>query len=209
MEILKRLGGLVVRAAQRFNAESRAHKVIDKIKAGDVRPAPKYEAAVRQLEQTLEQNPGLIEKLSKKDAPLDDRLRQVYVTSQREIIEPEQTSDRPLPLSRTTPEEFDFGYLEPQKVPRGKIAMRDVLQMLNEHQMDPEEGTAAKFSEKYKVKESYIEDILKHYKVLSVHISDPKMKKLTPQKELPLVQGVKEKDLLRNREKNREKKENY
>lgn len=191
MEVLRKLRSLVVRAAQRFNAESRAHRVLDK---QEVRPAPKYEANVRQLEKTLSENPELIQKLSQKNATLDDRLKKVYVTSETEIIRsseiPEgESSERPLPLNRKTPEEFEFGYMESEKVPRGKLSMRSVLEMLNEHQLNAENATAAKFSTEYKVKESYIEDILSHYKVLSLVVNDPKMRKMPVAKETPMIEG--------------------
>lgn len=194
MEVLRKLQSLVVRVAQRFNAESRAHRVLDKQKAGEVRPAPKYEATVRELERTLSENPELIQKLSQKSAPLDDRLKKIYVTSETEIVQnperPEsESSERSLPLNRKTPEEFEFGYMESLKVPRGKMSMRRVLEMLNEHQLDAENATAAKFSTQYKVKESYIQDILSHYKVLSLHVNDPKMKKRLPQQEMAMLEG--------------------
>lgn len=196
MGIFNKLRGLVIRAAQRFNAESRAHRVLDKQKAGEVRPAPKYEANVRELERTLSENPELIKKLSEKNTPLDDRLKKVYVTSESHIVQnPERTeeevdsSERPLPLNRKTPEDFEFGYLESEKVPRGKISMRSVLEMLNEHQLDAEKGTAAKFSQEYKVKESYIQDILTHYRVLALQVNDPKFAKLPKTKEQQLLEG--------------------
>lgn len=189
MEVLRKLRSLVVRAAQRFNAESRAHRVLDKQKEKPS-PAPKYEANVRELERTLTENPELIQKLSRKDAPLDDRLKKIYVKSETEILQEGGTSERPLPLNRKTPEEFKFGYMESEKVPRGKISMRSVLEMLNEHQLDAEKGTAAKFSTDYKVKESYIQDILTHYKMLSVHVNNPKMVKLPPKvKEMEMLEG--------------------
>lgn len=194
MEVLRKLRSLVIRTAQRFNAESRAHRVLDKQQAGEVRPAPKYEASVRELERTLSENPEIIQKLSQKNAPLDDRLKKVYVTSETEILpNPESSNieslERPLPLNRKTPEEFEFGYMESQKVPRGKISMRNVLEMLNEHQLDAENATAVKFSKQYKVKESYIQDILSHYRMLSVHIGDPKIKKLPKTPREMLLEG--------------------
>lgn len=194
MGIFRKMGAMMRRAAQRFNAESRAHRVLDKQKAGEVRPAPKYEANVRELERTLTENPELIAKLSKKDMPLDDRLKKVFVTSETEIIRnPElpENEARPLPLDRKTPQEFEFGYMESEKVPRGKISMRSVLEILNEHQSDPENASTVKFSEQYKVKEEYIKDILTHYKMLALHVNDPKMRRLPSQKQTPLVEGKK------------------
>uniref|UniRef100_A0A336MI24 CSON012648 protein n=1 Tax=Culicoides sonorensis TaxID=179676 RepID=A0A336MI24_CULSO len=196
MVFLKKLKSLFIRAAQNFNIESRAHRVLDKQKAGEIRPAPKYEANIREMERVLTENPEYIKKLSQKDTPLDDRLKNVYVKSETEIIrnpeKPEgESTARPLPVSRTTPEDFEFGYLESEKVPRGKIAMRSVLEMLNKHQLNPESSSSAEFSNQYKVKEEYINDILTHFRLLSVHVNDPKMRAIPGRKPDQIMEGKK------------------
>lgn len=178
-----------VRTSQRFNVESRAHKVIsaDKPKA-----APKYESNVRDLQRALEADPQLVEKLSQKNEPLDSRLKQVFVTSQREILNAggQAAPEKSMPLNRTAPEDFEFGYQESARTPTGKVTMRNVLKFLGEHQAQPEEFPAARIATDYGLPEEQVENILKHYKMLALHVNDPRLKALpnrTPHQ--PLISG--------------------
>jgi NADH dehydrogenase [ubiquinone] 1 alpha subcomplex assembly factor 4 len=90
------MGKVLSIASQRFNVENRAHRVISQSKP---KPAPQYEANVKDLERILRgkfcmkknenlsmklflvDHPEIVEQASRKDSKLDDRLKQVFVTS--------------------------------------------------------------------------------------------------------------------------------
>ncbi|EDV94749.1 protein NDUFAF4 homolog [Drosophila grimshawi] len=191
---------MVARKANRFNVENRAHRVLEREKPT---PAPKYESNLRDMERTLELDPTFVDKLNRKDASLDTRLKDVYVTSKdqfiQRVLERQAAADkldskllRKLPLERTTPDDFEYGYLEPIRVAIGRCTLRQALQFINDHQLDPEEWTAKRIAEQYKLKEAHVDNILHYFKTFSVYIPDQKYKdkmltqakqKLIPDKE--------------------------
>ncbi|XP_030558878.1 protein NDUFAF4 homolog [Drosophila novamexicana] len=184
---------MVARKANRFNVENRAHRVLEREKPT---PAPKYESNLRDMERTLELDPKFVDKLNIKDAGLDTRLKDVYVTSQDQFIqrvldrqEATTKEERPLPLERTTPEDFEYGYMEPTRTSQGRCTLRQALQFINDHQLDPEEWTAKKIANEYKIKESHVDNILYYFKTFSVYIPDQKYKdKMLTQSKPKLIQ---------------------
>ncbi|KAM8704753.1 hypothetical protein ACLKA7_009242 [Drosophila subpalustris] len=173
---------MVARKANRFNAENRAHRVIEREKPT---PAPKYESNLRDMERTLELDPKFVDKLNIKDAGLDTRLKDVYVTSQDKFIQrvlerqaatAAEDIKRPLPLTRNAPDDFEYGYLEPKRVTQGRCTLRQALQFINDHQIDPEAWPTKKIADEYKLKEPHVENILKYFKTFSVYIPDQKYK---------------------------------
>lgn len=60
--------------------------------------------------------------------------------------------DKQLPLNRTTPEEYEYGYLEPARVTPGRCTMRQALKFITDHQSEPEKWTVTRISEEYKLK---------------------------------------------------------
>lgn len=113
--------------------------------------------------------PNLAEDLSRKDESLDDRLKQVFVT--RTDIQPPQieTTDKSLPLDRHT-EDFEFGFKEPERVTIGRCTLRQTLQFLTDHQINPDLWNASKIAEEYKLKEAVVVDILTHFRSFQLHI---------------------------------------
>ncbi|XP_034484707.1 protein NDUFAF4 homolog [Drosophila innubila] len=173
---------MVARRANRFNAENRAHRVLEQEKP---MPAPKYESNLRDMERTLELDPKFVDKLNTKDAGLDTRLKDVYVTSQDQFIQrvlerqaatAAENIKRPLPLKRNAPDDFEYGYLEPARVTHGRCTLRQALQFINDHQLDPETWPSKKIADEYKLKEPHVENILKYFKTFSVYIPDQKYK---------------------------------
>lgn len=136
-------------------------------------------------------HPEFVEQASKKDSLLDDRLKQVFVTSsdyvssrqrlfsvfyqnfifqleQKRYIDPE----KPLPLIRTTPAEYDLGYHETdvKRVPRGKCTLRQAIKFISEHQQKPDEVTAEMIANEFKLKQETVGDILEHFRMFAIHI---------------------------------------
>ncbi|EDV42176.1 uncharacterized protein Dana_GF17139 [Drosophila ananassae] len=178
------LASKVIRKANRFNVENRAHRVLEREKPT---PAPKFDSNLRDMERTLELDPKFVDKLNAKDATLDSRLKDVYVTSQDRFIKRVQErqaaeaaadtkEERVLPKDRKTPEDFEYGYLEPTRVTPGRCTLRQALQFINDHQLDPESWPVNKIANEYKLKEPHVENILHYFKTFNVYIPDQKYK---------------------------------
>ncbi|XP_052859120.1 protein NDUFAF4 homolog [Drosophila gunungcola] len=175
---------MVARRANRFNAENRAHRILEREKPT---PAPKFDSNLRDMERTLELDPKFVDKLNLKDSSLDGRLKDVYVTSQDRFIKrvqdrqaaeaaADQAEKRALPLERKTPDDFEYGYLEPTRITPGHCTLRQALKFINDHQLDPESWPARKIANEYKLKEPLVENILHYFKTFNMYIPDQKYK---------------------------------
>uniref|UniRef100_A0A7G3ALM9 Uncharacterized protein n=1 Tax=Lutzomyia longipalpis TaxID=7200 RepID=A0A7G3ALM9_LUTLO len=168
------VGSMISRRANRWNAENRAHKIIGKDKPT---PAPKYSSNLREIQEALKITPDLVEKLSKKDAGLDDRLKQVYVTSETTIVQndPEtQNIDRPLPSDTKRVEDFEFGHKEPKNVRHGRVTLRQASQFLGDYQRDQTEWTVEKIAQHYNLPVNTVDAIVTHFRPFQIYIPDPK-----------------------------------
>ncbi|KAH8271334.1 hypothetical protein KR018_007165 [Drosophila ironensis] len=174
----------VSRQVNRFNVENRAQRVLEREKP---QPAPKFESNLRDMERTLELDPTFVDKLNKKDASLDSRLKDVYVTSQDRFIArvqerhaseaaAEKQEKRVLPADRKTPQDFEYGYKEPAHITPGRCTLRQALKFINDHQLEPETWTAKKIAEEYKLKEPHVDNILLYFKTFNMYIPDQKHK---------------------------------
>ncbi|CAH0717872.1 unnamed protein product, partial [Brenthis ino] len=170
------MGALVTKALRpikSFNIENRAHRVISKEKP-DV--APSYPSTIEELKRVHEVDPHIDEKLDKKDPGLDERLKDVYVTSygrpEDDVTKEkkDQSVNRPLPQSRGLVPDFDFGLKEPDKVPYGKTTLRHAIDYISSYQINPAEVTAAKIAHEYKMKVDDVECILKYFKTYEVYL---------------------------------------
>ncbi|XP_016961601.1 protein NDUFAF4 homolog [Drosophila biarmipes] len=175
---------MVARRVNRFNVENRAHRILEREKPT---PAPKFDSNLRDMERTLELDPKFVDKLNMKDSSLDGRLKNVYVTSQDRFIKrvqerqaaeaaADKAEQRPLPLERKTPDDFEYGYLEPTRISPGHCTLRQALKFINDHQLDPESWPANKIANEYKLKEPLVENILHYFKTFNMYIPDQKYK---------------------------------
>ncbi|XP_036324805.1 protein NDUFAF4 homolog isoform X2 [Rhagoletis pomonella] len=154
---------MLARKANRFNVENRAHRVLERDKPV---PAPKYESNLHDMQRALELDPQLVEKLNKKDQALDERLKNVYVTSEDRFIDyASQRADpsKPLPLSRKTPQDFEYGYREPTRVAAGRCTLRQAMQFITDHQSDSSLWTKQRIAADYKLKEDVVELLMCTY----------------------------------------------
>ncbi|XP_062710614.1 protein NDUFAF4 homolog [Aedes albopictus] len=166
---------IAARQANRFNVESRAEKVISQSKP---KPAPKFQSNLKDLQRVLDENPDILQELNKKNVPLDDNLKRVFVTSTDVITEPSRKDpDKPLPLNRTAIEEFEYGHLEPQSIPKGRCTLRQAIEFISKHQTEPEIWTSSKVSAEYAMKEALVSNILKHFKTFELHLPDKAVQK--------------------------------
>lgn len=174
------MGALVTKALRplkSFNIENRAHRVISQEKPV---PAPRYPENIEDIKRALEADPDLDEKLDKKDPGLDQRLRDIYVTSfgrpEDDITREKKTQNpnRPLPQDRKMPEQYEYGFKQPDRVKYGHTTLKDAINFISAHQTNPSEATAAKIALEYKMKEEDVESILKYFKTYDMYIPESK-----------------------------------
>ncbi|XP_062552180.1 protein NDUFAF4 homolog [Armigeres subalbatus] len=163
---------VVVRQVNRFNVESRAEKVISQSKP---KPAPKFQSNLNDLQRVLDENPDLINELNKKNTALDNKLKQVFVTSTD--VTPQPASKKPLPLLRTISEEFEYGHMEPQSVPKGHCTLRQAIEFISNHHTVPDIWTSSKIANDYAMKETLVNSILKHFHPFGIHLPDKAVEK--------------------------------
>ncbi|GBP44077.1 Protein NDUFAF4 homolog [Eumeta japonica] len=171
------MGNLITKALRpikNFNVENRAHRVISQEKPV---AAPKYPSNIEDLNRAMELEPDLDEKLSKKDEALQERLRSVYVTSTgkpEDDLTRQKDSGKALPQDRKIVEDFEYGLKEPDHIPYGRTTIRNALNFIASHQANPTEFTASKIAFEYKLKEEYVEDILKYFKTFEIFMPGDK-----------------------------------
>ncbi|XP_037052090.1 protein NDUFAF4 homolog isoform X2 [Bradysia coprophila] len=164
---------VATRKARRFNADNRAHRFLDKEK---LEAAPKFESNIRDYQRVLEEKPDFAQLESKKNSVLDERLKQVYVTSTDPVVasSSDDQTNKPLPLDRKAVQDFEFGYLEPEQAMRGRVTLRQALTFISKHSAEPETWTIEKISDEYKLKPSVVGSILKHFQTFEVYIPENK-----------------------------------
>ncbi|XP_078035285.1 NADH dehydrogenase [ubiquinone] 1 alpha subcomplex assembly factor 4 isoform X3 [Augochlora pura] len=153
----------ITRPLRSFNIENRAQRVLGKDKPI---PAPQYPSTAKQKELVDKLYPNFLEEHYKKDKQLDDRLKNIYVTSNdpMEIVKP-VTSTRPLPGKRADAEEYDFSYYDASHTPEGKCSLNQALTFLTNHVQSPDVYTVDKIAAEYKLDKNVVESILKHFTV--------------------------------------------
>lgn len=114
---------------------------------------PPIADAVLLILDRIPENKSYLEESTKQDAELNERLKNVYVTSSDAIPEPQSANDsKPLPVKRTT-EYFELGYKESKFVPSGRVSLMQAMKFINDHRMNASEWTIAKIADDNKIKE--------------------------------------------------------
>uniref|UniRef100_A0A4P6DGT4 Putative hipothetical protein rhodnius neglectus n=1 Tax=Rhodnius prolixus TaxID=13249 RepID=A0A4P6DGT4_RHOPR len=159
------------RQINRFNAENRAHRVISKDKPA---PAPKHPSTQKQIDEFLSETQEIRNELMSKNHQLDENLKKVYVVSHTTA---DHTYGKPsdmarLPKSRSRVVDSEFGYQEPEIIPEGKITLKQVMNILVQHQEDGKKYNASYFSSQYKLTEEDAVNLLKYFSPFKVHIPE-------------------------------------
>ncbi|XP_049794425.1 protein NDUFAF4 homolog [Schistocerca nitens] len=157
------------RALNRFNVENRAVKEMSKDKPT---PAPRHPSMTLAIEQMAKENPDVLNHELTKNTALDSRLKRVFVISkdtQPEVSEP----TRPLPQSHKVVESPEFGFEEPEMIPRWRFVLRHFITL---HQENPKEKTPALLAKKYKLDPVIMDKILTYYKTSEVYTPETKGK---------------------------------
>lgn len=169
--VTSRVTNTVTRPVREYNLYERAHKAVIKNKYV---PSPKHPSTQEFIEKTINELPSDVkQKLTNADVSLEERLRQVYVTSQD--IVPIQTQsgqhpDRSLPLDRAHHEVPEYGFFEPKVVPYGKVTLKDAVQFISAHQTDPDNYSSDSIAVKHKLDQRLTEQVLKHFGTFSLYV---------------------------------------
>uniref|UniRef100_A0A1E1X4F4 NADH dehydrogenase [ubiquinone] 1 alpha subcomplex assembly factor 4 n=1 Tax=Amblyomma aureolatum TaxID=187763 RepID=A0A1E1X4F4_9ACAR len=163
-----RLAYFASKPVRDFNIENRAQKVIS---AAKPKPAPRHQSdAKHETEMGLADASKVVEKRE----DLLERLRSIKVVSsdpkaQVQGTAPPAKSERPLPQSRTTPEEHKYGFFEPSVVPRGKLTLRQATQLLADARNDPAQFTPQALAAQYSLSEQDVHNMLKYFGVFNMY----------------------------------------
>lgn len=57
-----------------------------------------------------------------------------------------------------------------QKVPRGKVTLRQAIQFISDHQQNPKEWTPDRIANEFKVKRENVNHILEHFRMFQIHL---------------------------------------
>ncbi|KAL6448895.1 hypothetical protein ACFW04_000562 [Cataglyphis niger] len=154
---------LLTRPIRTFNVENRAARIISREKPI---PAPQYPSTEKQKKLSDKVNPNFLKEHYQKNVQLDQRLKNVFVTSTdpQKVIEPTRES-RPLPQNRRAIDEYTFDFFEPTTIPVGKCSLKQVLTFLSQHKYDPATYSSENIAAEYKIDKKVVENILKHFKL--------------------------------------------
>lgn len=59
-----------------------------------------------------------------------------------------------------------------KRVPLGKCTLRQAIHFISEHQQKPDEVTAEKIANEFKLKQETVDDILEHFRMFAIHIPE-------------------------------------
>lgn len=121
------------------------------------------------------ENPEIVEESQRKDPELDSRLKQVFVTSSHNIDQKRNLNpEKPLPLDTTPVEHFELGYreVEVSQIAPGKCSLRQIIQFIGDNKLNPDEWTAEKIANDYKMKVEDVKNLLEYYRIFELHVPE-------------------------------------
>ncbi|XP_012260470.2 protein NDUFAF4 homolog [Athalia rosae] len=166
---------MMSRKVQRFNVENRAHKAISREKPT---AAPRHKISTRQLDTIEQADADFLEKHNIKDAVLDNRLKDVYLVSHVTEMSAKLDSvksNRPLPQTRITSDDLEYGVYEPVEIPKGRATLRQIIKFITDHNTNPSRHTSADIAAQYKLSPETTVNILRYFKTLKLYIPDKKL----------------------------------
>ncbi|CAF2731860.1 unnamed protein product [Rotaria sp. Silwood2] len=171
------MGGAVSRATRflrMYNIDNRVDRVLSKEKPT---AAPRYPA---DLQSTNAEKNIAPETIHQKDQQLLKYLRdvKVYSTGDNPVIHRlDDTSSHPTipPLLNHLEEPLDeqsadgaFGYVEPQRIPPGRVSLRQFLTYLQKYRDSPEEYSIDRFVDMYTIKPDIAQKLFKYHSLLAL-----------------------------------------
>ncbi|XP_032675043.1 protein NDUFAF4 homolog [Odontomachus brunneus] len=152
----------LMRSARTFNIANRAERIISREKPI---PAPQYTSAEKQKKLVDEVYPGFLEKQYQKDMRLDQRLKDVFVTSTDPQDIKSKAESKFLPQNRQSITEFSIDFYEPAVISEGKCTLRQAFTFISQHRDDPIKYNSENIAAEYKLDKKVIDNILKHFKI--------------------------------------------
>jgi len=153
----------VVRPVKNFNVEDRAFKQISKEKTGAAPPHPSMEKIMEEIRN----DPELLNrgKLSEDER---NKLSQVYLKSQGDnwVIRTKQN----LPSARVTPVDNVYGVEEPAIIPKGRITLRQTLELMEKYQQDKEKNTPEVLAKEYNLEIPVTINVLTKFRPFQVYV---------------------------------------
>ncbi|KAG5316709.1 NDUF4 protein, partial [Acromyrmex insinuator] len=155
---------VLTRPIRTFNIENRAAKLISREKPV---PAPQYASTEKQKKFSDQVNPYFLKDHYQKNMQLDQRLKDVFVTSTDSQEMKESARDfKVLPQNRRSWENnFTFESYESTMIPMGKCSLKQALTFLLQHKRDPIKYNSENIASEYKMDKKVIDDILKYFKL--------------------------------------------
>ncbi|XP_012539176.1 NADH dehydrogenase [ubiquinone] 1 alpha subcomplex assembly factor 4 [Monomorium pharaonis] len=155
---------LLIRPIRTFNIANRAEKVISQEKPI---PAPQHASTERQKKLSDKVNPHFLEDHYRKNMQLDQRLKDVFVTSTDPQVTREPTRESKL-LPQNRHSWNHDSTLEPYEtttIPAGKCSLKQALTFIFQHKQDPIKYNSENIASEYKIDKKIVDDILKYFKV--------------------------------------------
>lgn len=166
-----RLAAFVSKPIRDFNIENRVDKVIT---VGKPKAAPRHPSDAKHEPETALTDAS---KVLEKREDLLERLKSVKVVSSDPDSQVQQSappgSGRPLPQSRTVPQQHKYGFFEPSVVPRGRLTLRQATQLLADVKNDPDTFTPVALAAQYSLDEKDVHNVLRYFSVFRMHSVQP------------------------------------
>ena len=175
------MGGALHRATRVFrmyNIDNRLEKVLSKEKpTAAPRLVPQAKSKADEPIDSLNVAP---EEIHQRNSQLLSHLHdvKVYSTGDNPVIRRVQEGREmagKLPALDRLAEPLDessvdgaFGYVEPQRIPPGRVSLRQFFAYLQQHRDKPEEYSVARFAELYTIKMEVAERLFKYHTLLSL-----------------------------------------
>lgn len=158
-----RVGAFVTKPIKDFNIENRAHRVVG---AEKPKPAPRHPTEQKYESQSAAVDENVVHG---KREDLIERLKVVKVVSTDIEHEPEETASRQLPQSRSSWQQYEYGYYEPEVVPAGRVTLRQAVQLLTDANADPSQFTPEALATQYKLQVEDVRNVVRYFRPFNVY----------------------------------------
>jgi NADH dehydrogenase [ubiquinone] 1 alpha subcomplex assembly factor 4 len=128
----------------------------------------------------VSEHPELMQEVNKTPPEQLENLKQLRLKvevipyAENVKIESDESREeaRRLPSDRIAPRLFEMGIKDPDKVPVGKISLREAIDMVRGHRLDPETFNVKYLAEFHDMKEEDVFNILDFFKTFEVYNND-------------------------------------
>ena len=173
--VAKRLYGFFfIRPLQRYNAESRAMKLLDKIQNSDkpLITSPKHPPTEKFLEELIQKHPEIMESVKKTPKEIIEGVNKIKIkaTIVPSDFNVKEESDESRFIAKLLPERrrkmhlSEMGVKDPDKVPVGKLSLREAIQLIKAHTMEPENFSVEKIAKVHDLELHDVENVLDYFK---------------------------------------------